>query len=87
MSMMLLFMHDIALLHPMHRIMLLSAHMCSYTLDLVKPKLEELTKQAQAEEATNTELTEGKPRCIPPIFLDFWFSIIIYVTVCLCIKL
>jgi hypothetical protein len=55
----------------MHRIMLLLAHMCSYTLDHAEPELEE---QAPAEEVTNSELTEGKPRCIPPIILVFCFN-------------
>jgi hypothetical protein len=45
--------------------------------------------QASSREKANisfSELTEDKPRCISPIFFDFCFSIIIYVTVCLCIK-
>jgi hypothetical protein len=46
MSRMLLFMHHVALLH---HIKLLSAHMCSYTLDLAVPELEEPTEQAQTE--------------------------------------
>jgi hypothetical protein len=58
----------------MHRIMFLLAHICSYTLDHMEPKLEEPTEQAEAEEATNTELTEGRPRCIPPIILGFCFN-------------
>jgi hypothetical protein len=57
-----------SLLHfpPMHHIMLLLAHMCSYTLDHIEPKLEELTEQAQVEAITNLALDQGKPRCITP---------------------
>jgi hypothetical protein len=51
--------------------MLCSAHLYSYTLDHVEPELEEPTELAPAEEADNTEPTEGKSRCIPPIILDF----------------
>jgi hypothetical protein len=54
--------------------MLLLAHMCSYTLDHAGPELEEPTEQAQADEATNTELPEGKPWCIPQIILGFCFN-------------
>jgi hypothetical protein len=62
----------------MHHIMLLLAHMCSYTLDHAEA-------QAQAEKATNTELTEGKPRCIPSIILAF-ILITTVCYICLCIK-
>jgi hypothetical protein len=50
------------------------AHTWSYTIDPAEPVVEELTKPAPAEESANTELTEGKPRCILPIFLDFCFK-------------
>jgi hypothetical protein len=38
----------------MHHIMLFLAHICWYMLDHAELKLEELSEQAQAEEATNT---------------------------------
>jgi hypothetical protein len=40
-------------------------------LDHAAPELEESMELAQAEEATNTELAQGKPRCIPQLSLDF----------------
>jgi hypothetical protein len=51
-------------LHLMHCIILLLAHMCSYTLDHAEPELEELTKQAQAEDLTNLVLDQDKLQCI-----------------------
>jgi hypothetical protein len=48
----------------MHCILLLVAHICSYTLDHAEPELEELTEQAQAKEFTNLDLDQGKPQCI-----------------------
>jgi hypothetical protein len=47
-----------------------------YALDHshVEEELEPLEEPAQAEEAANAELTEGKHRCIPLIILDFWFN-------------
>jgi hypothetical protein len=69
----------------MHRIMLLLARMCLYTLDHAKPELEEPTEQAQAEEATNTELTKGKSGASHQLSLAFvLFTILCYI--CLCIK-
>jgi hypothetical protein len=65
-------------LHIMHCIMWLLAHMCSYTLNLAESEVEESTEPPPAEEFANTELTEGKPWCIPPISLDFLFLINIY---------
>jgi hypothetical protein len=47
--------------HPM-------AHTWSYTIDPAEPMVEKLTEPAPVEKSANTELTEGKPRCIPPIF-------------------
>jgi hypothetical protein len=35
---------------------------------------EQLEEPAQAEEAANAELTEGKPWCIPPIILGLSFN-------------
>jgi hypothetical protein len=43
-------------------------------LDHAEPKLGEPMKQAQAEDPTNLALDQGKPRCIPPIILDFSFN-------------
>jgi hypothetical protein len=40
----------------------------------VEPELEELTEQAPVE-VINTELSQGKPRCIPPIILGFFITI------------
>jgi hypothetical protein len=61
------------------------AHTWSYTIDPVEPVVEELTESAPAEESTNSEITEGKPRCIPPIFLDLCFKSIVVLRL-LCIK-
>jgi hypothetical protein len=54
-----------------------------YTLDRghAEEEHESLEEPAQTEETANTDLTEGKSRCIPPIFLDFCSSIKIYITV------
>jgi hypothetical protein len=40
----------------------------------VESELKEPTELAPAEEVDNTEPTECKPRCIPPIILDFCFN-------------
>jgi hypothetical protein len=58
----------------MHCTILFSAHVCANTLDHVEPKVEEPTEQAQVEDLTNIALDQGKPRCIPPIILDFSFN-------------
>jgi hypothetical protein len=71
---------------PVSCIILFLAHLCSYVLDHVKPRSEVQVKQAQVEATTNLALDQGKPQCIPPIFLNFWFSINIYITICVCIK-
>jgi hypothetical protein len=86
MGRLLMFHVSYCILHLMHYTMLCSAHVYPYTLDPAELELEEPTKPALVEESANTELTEGKPRCIPPISLDFWFSINISITVWLCIK-
>jgi hypothetical protein len=54
-----------------------TAHTWSDTIDLMEPVVEELTEPAPVEEYSNTEITEGKPRCIPPIFLDLCFKSIV----------
>jgi hypothetical protein len=56
--------------HALHHV----AHTWSYTIDPTEPVVEELTEPAPTEESANTELTEGKHRCIPPIILDFCFN-------------
>jgi hypothetical protein len=85
MSRLLLFKASYCTLHLMHCTVLGSAHLYSYTLDLAELELEEPTEPAPAEEAANTELTEGKPRCIPPIILNFpLITTLCYI--CLCIK-
>jgi hypothetical protein len=44
-----------------------------YALDHSHAEVEqEPLELVQAEEATNTELTEGKNRCIPAIIIDFY---------------
>jgi hypothetical protein len=48
----------------MHCSMLLSPHVYFYTLDHVEPELKEPLEQAQAKDPTNTEFSQGKPRCI-----------------------
>jgi hypothetical protein len=50
--------------HALHHV----AHMWSYTIDHVESVVEELTEPVPVEEFSNIKLTEGKPRCIPPIF-------------------
>jgi hypothetical protein len=62
------------ILHHAHHHM---AHTWSYTIDLAEPVVEELTEPASAEESSNTKITEGKHRCIPPIFLDLCFKSIV----------
>jgi hypothetical protein len=47
----------------MHCIILISAHICAYAIDHTEPELEEPSEQVQAEEG-NTDLKQGKPRCI-----------------------
>jgi hypothetical protein len=60
----LLFLHHFALAYLIHCTMLLSAHVCSYTLDHAESKLEEPMEQAQGEDPANLALDQGKPRCI-----------------------
>jgi hypothetical protein len=74
MSMLLLFHASFCTVHLMHCTMLYLAHLYSYTLDNIELELEEPTEQAQAEETANTKPTEGKARCIPLIFLGFYFN-------------
>jgi hypothetical protein len=60
---------------------LISTHTYAYMLDHAEPRSEVQAEQALVEAITNLALDQGKLRCIPPIFLDFWFSINIYNTV------
>jgi hypothetical protein len=53
---------------PLHHALYHVAHTWSYTIDPMESVVEELTEPAPADEFANTELTEGKPWCIPPIF-------------------
>jgi hypothetical protein len=53
------------------------AHTWSYTIDPAEPMVEELMEPALVEEFANTEIPEGKPRCIPHIFLDLCFKSIV----------
>jgi hypothetical protein len=53
---------------PLHRALHHVAHTWSYTIYQAEPVVEELTESAPPGESANTELTKGKPRCIPPIF-------------------
>jgi hypothetical protein len=57
------------------------AHTWSYTIDPVEPVVEELTEPAPAEESANTELNEGKPQFILPIFLNFCFKSLFCITI------
>jgi hypothetical protein len=57
------------------------AHTWSYMIDPAEPVVKELTEPPPAEEFANTELTEGKPRCISPIFLDICFKSVFCVTI------
>jgi hypothetical protein len=50
-----------AALHLMHCTTFLLAHVCSFTLGHVEPKLEELMEEAQTEEFTNHKQEQGKP--------------------------
>jgi hypothetical protein len=49
-------------------------------LDYTEPEPEELIEQAPVK-ATNTELAQGKPWCIPPIILIFSFNHYLYVKI------
>jgi hypothetical protein len=55
----------------MHCTILLSAHSCAFEIDHVEPKLEELLEQARAEDFTDLDLDQWKPRCITPQSLTF----------------
>jgi hypothetical protein len=41
----------------------------------VEPELEVPTERVQVEDFTNLDLTQGKPRCIPPKSLSFMFEL------------
>jgi hypothetical protein len=63
-----------ALKHLMHWTILPLAHIHSFTLGHVELEFGELTEQAQAEDLANLALNQGKPWCIKPILLIFYFE-------------
>jgi hypothetical protein len=69
----------IDLAYLLHFIIFLLAHIYSYALDHTKPEFEELTEQAQAKNLANSSLDQGKPWCISPMLLVFYFESFIYV--------
>jgi hypothetical protein len=70
MFMLLHYMHHIALCtHALHILILTRTY--AYTLDHAEPRLEVQAEQAQVKAITNLALDQGKPRCTPPISLDF----------------
>jgi hypothetical protein len=71
--------YHFALSYLIHCTMLLTAHICSYTLNHTEPKLKESMKQAQAKDLTNLALDQSKPQCIPPISLAFLLIQYLYV--------
>jgi hypothetical protein len=50
-------------LHPMHCMLCLESHACTFVLDPAEQEPEELQEPAPAKE-TNPEQEQGKPRCI-----------------------
>jgi hypothetical protein len=63
--------------HFIHCIMLTLAHIQHfYALDQVftQSELEVQAERAQVEASTNLELDQGKPQCIKPILLVFYFE-------------
>jgi hypothetical protein len=58
--------------HALH--ILISTHTYAYTLDHAELRSEVQAEQAQVEAITNLSLDQGKPRCIPPIILGFYFN-------------
>jgi hypothetical protein len=45
-----------------------------FVIDQAGLELEEPTEQAQVEDFTNLDLNQGKPWCIKPILLVFYFE-------------
>jgi hypothetical protein len=43
-----------------------------------EPEPEVPAEQSPAEDPANTELTLGKPRCIPPRIIVFYFESLLY---------
>jgi hypothetical protein len=63
------------------------AHVYSYMLYHAELELKEPTEQAQAEDLANLALDQGKPRCIQPVLLVFYFESLLYIlSFLLCIK-
>jgi hypothetical protein len=48
-------------------------------LDCAELELKEPMEQAQAEDPTNLALDQGKPQCIQPMLLVFYFESLLYV--------
>jgi hypothetical protein len=70
----LLFLHHIAFTpHALHHFFI-TAHVYAYVIDRAEPDLEEPTEEAQAKDSTNSELSQGKLRCISPQSLTFLFK-------------
>jgi hypothetical protein len=64
-------------LAPLELHLLLLAHIQSfYALDQVRaePELKLQVEQDRVEAITNLALDQGKPQCIKPILLDFYFE-------------
>jgi hypothetical protein len=60
--------------HLLHCIIMLSAHAFAYLIGPVEPELGEPMEQVQAEDLTNLALDQGKPWCIKPILIVFYFE-------------
>jgi hypothetical protein len=63
-----------ALKHLMYCTVLPLAHIRSFTLGHAELEFLEPTEQAQAEDLANLALNQGKPQCIKPILLVFYFE-------------
>jgi hypothetical protein len=71
-------------LHLVHCIIMLLSHIwLIYSLGhgCAEPELKEPMEQAEVETSTNLALDQGKPWCIQPILLVFYFWILLYVIV------
>jgi hypothetical protein len=71
-------MHHITL-HLTHYIILLVAHLCSYTLDHAEPELEVEVEQAQTEDLTNLALGSRKAPLHHTQSLTFVLNLYLYV--------
>jgi hypothetical protein len=57
-------MWQIALCTPMHCILCVVSHTCTFVIDHTEPEFKESTEQAQVEDFTYLQLDQGKPWCI-----------------------